>query len=159
MKKLALRLYDAYNYIFDSSKNPLRHIPDPPSRLFIMIILATMWAISDFRADNGATLVVPGSHKWPDDRIAEPDEITSAEMPAGAMFFWLGGTLHGGGANTSLDWRYGVILTYSLGWVRQEENQYLNVPKHILETLTPEQRSIAGFDMYRALGFYDPRIK
>ncbi len=44
MKKTALRLYDAYNYVFDSSKNPLRHIPDPPSRLFIMIILATMWS-------------------------------------------------------------------------------------------------------------------
>ena len=123
------------------------------------IILATMWAISDFRADNGATLVVPGSHKWPEDRIAEPGEITSAEMPAGSLFFWLGGTLHGGGANISSDWRYGVILTYSLGWVRQEENQYLNVPKHVLEALTPQQKRIAGFDMYRALGFYDPRIK
>ena len=44
MKKLALRLYDAYTYIFDSNRNPLRHIPDPPSRLFIMIILATMWS-------------------------------------------------------------------------------------------------------------------
>ena len=123
------------------------------------IILATMWAISDFRENNGATLVVPGSHTWPADRSPEPDEITSAEMPAGSLFFWLGGTLHGGGANTSSDWRYGVILTYSLGWVRQEENQYLNVPKQVLDNLTPEQRSIAGFDMYRALGFYDPRIK
>ena len=64
---------------------------------------------------------VPGSHTWPADRSPEPDEITSAEMPAGSLFFWLGGTLHGGGANTSSDWRYGVILTYSLGWVRQEE--------------------------------------
>ena len=44
MKQLALKLYDAYTYIFDSTKNPLRHIPDPPSRLFIMIILATMWS-------------------------------------------------------------------------------------------------------------------
>jgi ectoine hydroxylase-related dioxygenase (phytanoyl-CoA dioxygenase family) len=80
-------------------------------------------------------------------------------MPAGSLFFWLGGTLHAGGANTSSDWRYGVILTYSLGWVRQEENQYLNVPKQVLDTLTPEQKRIAGFDMYRALGFYDPRIE
>ena len=44
LKKNALRLYDAYNYLFDSSKNPLRHIPDIPSRLFIMIILATIWS-------------------------------------------------------------------------------------------------------------------
>jgi hypothetical protein len=44
MKKLGLWIYDAYTYIFDSSKNPLRHIPDPPSRMFIMIILAFMWS-------------------------------------------------------------------------------------------------------------------
>ena len=74
------------------------------------IILATMWAISDFRSDNGATLVVPGSHTWPADRRPEPDEITSAEMPAGSLFFWLGGTLHGGGANTSTDWRTASFL-------------------------------------------------
>ena len=44
MKKVALWVYDAYQYVFDSSKNPLRHIPDPPSRLFIMTILAFMWS-------------------------------------------------------------------------------------------------------------------
>lgn len=44
MKNFGLRIYDAYNYIFDSSKNPLRHIPDPPSRMFIMTILAFLWS-------------------------------------------------------------------------------------------------------------------
>ncbi|MFT6771817.1 hypothetical protein [Congregibacter sp.] len=44
MKKLGLWIYDFYTYIFDSSKNPLRHIPDPPSRMFIMMILAFMWS-------------------------------------------------------------------------------------------------------------------
>ncbi|PLW84209.1 hypothetical protein CWI75_02365 [Kineobactrum sediminis] len=44
MKNLGLRVYDAYKYIFDSSKNPLRHIPDPTSRMFIMTILAFMWS-------------------------------------------------------------------------------------------------------------------
>ena len=88
-----------------------QRIPSPTSQSR-PTILATMWAISDFREDNGATLVVPGSHTWSADRSPEPDEITSAEMPAGSLFFWLGGTLHGGGANTSSDWRYGLILTY-----------------------------------------------
>ncbi len=122
------------------------------------IIVASMWAISDFRADNGATLIVPGSHKWPADRKPEPEEIVNAEMPAGAVLFWMGGLLHGAGANTSQDWRYGVILTYSLGWVRQEENQYLNVPKQRSAELTPELKRIIGFDMYDALGFYDPGV-
>ncbi len=44
MKKLGLKIYDAYKYIFDSSRNPLRHIPDPVSRFYIMTILALMWS-------------------------------------------------------------------------------------------------------------------
>ena len=122
------------------------------------LIVASMWAVSDFRADNGATLLVPGSHSWPADRVATPDEIVQAEMPAGSVLFWLGGLLHGAGANTASDWRYGVILTYSAGWVRQEENQYLDVTPERLAALTPEVRKIVGFDMYRALGFQDPTI-
>ena len=122
------------------------------------IIVASMWAVSDFRADNGATLLVPGSHRWTEERTPEPDEIVPAEMPAGSVLFWHGGLLHGAGANTSEDWRYGVILTYSLGWVRQEENQYLDVPPERLAALSPEARRIAGFDMYRALGFHDPSV-
>lgn len=122
------------------------------------IIVASMWAVSDFRADNGATLVVPGSHKWPADREPQEHEILSAEMPAGSVLYWMGGLFHGAGANTSEDWRYGVILTYSLGWVRQEENQYLNVPKARLAELSSAAKRTAGFRMYRALGFYDPSI-
>ena len=77
-------------------------------------------------------------------------------MPAGAVLFWMGGLLHGAGANTSEDWRYGIILTYSAGWVRQEENQYLNVSAARAADLSAEVHRIAGFDMYRALGFHDP---
>lgn len=123
------------------------------------LIVASMWAITEFRDDNGGTLLVPGSHKWPADRAAEQHEVVQAEMPAGSVLYWLGGTLHGAGANTSLDWRYGVILTYSLGWVRQEENQYLNVPPERLAKLSAEVRRIAGFDMYRALGLYDRSVR
>ena len=122
------------------------------------LIVASMWAVSDFRANNGATLLVPGSHKWPEDRLAAKDEIVQAEMPAGSVLYWMGGLLHGAGANTSQDWRYGVILTYSAGWVRQEENQYMNVPDARLAELSPEIKQIAGFDMYRALGLHDPSV-
>jgi len=122
------------------------------------LILATMWAISDFRAENGATLVVPGSHRWEPDRIPSPHEIIPAEMPAGSTLLWLGGTLHGAGANRSQDWRYGIILTYSLGWLRQEENQYLDVPVDLATDLSPELRQIIGYEMYDALGIYDPSV-
>lgn len=117
------------------------------------LILASMWAISDFTAENGGTLLVPGSHRWDAEREARPGEVASAEMPAGSVLYWLGGTLHGGGANTSNDWRYGVILTYSLGWLRQEENQYLDVPPEVLATLAPELQALTGHVMHGGLGF------
>lgn len=122
------------------------------------LIVASMWAISDFRADNGATLLVPGSHRWPADRVARDHEVLQAEMPAGSVLYWLGGTLHGGGPSTADDWRYGVILTYSLGWLRQEENQYLDVSQKRLAELSPEVRRLLGFTMYGALGFHDPSV-
>lgn len=117
------------------------------------LIVASMWAVTDFRADNGATLIVPGSHAWSAERKPADNEIVAAEMPAGSVLYWLGGTLHGAGANTSTDWRYGVILTYSLGWLRQEENQYIDVPPEVAKTLAPRLRDIIGYKMHGALGF------
>ena len=126
------------------------------------LILATMWAISDFTADNGGTQIVPGSHRWTADRKAEPSEIVRAEMPAGSVLFWLGGTLHGGGANvTDDDWRYGIVLTYTLDWLRQEENQHLSMPAAEAFALPADVRSRLGFAMDYGdggLGFYDPSV-
>ena len=126
------------------------------------LILASMWAISDFTADNGGTQLVPGSHRWSADRVAEPSEIVRAEMPAGSVLFWLGGTLHGGGANvTDDDWRYGIVLTYTLGWLRQEENQHLSMPAADAFALPDAIRSRLGFAMDYGdggLGFYDPSV-
>lgn len=139
--------------ILHREEDPFSFFPLPRPNL----ILATMWAISDFTADNGGTLLVPGSHRWSADRTARPDEIVTAEMPAGSVLFWLGGTLHGAGANvTETQWRYGVILTYSLGWLRQEENQSLDIPLAQLDSLTPELRQLTGHAMHGSLGFFDP---
>lgn len=144
------------------AREQILHREEDPFSYFALprpnLIVASMWAISDFRANNGATLLVPGSHKWSADRTPEQHEIVQAEMPAGSVLYWMGGLLHGAGANTSEDWRYGVILTYSAGWVRQEENQYLDIPLDRVAQLSPKLRRIVGFDMYDALGFYDPSV-
>jgi ectoine hydroxylase-related dioxygenase (phytanoyl-CoA dioxygenase family) len=117
------------------------------------LVLASMWAISDFTAANGATNLVPGSHLWPEGRTAEPGEIAAGEMPAGSVLMWMGGTLHGAGANTSDGWRFGVFLSYSLGWLRQEENQFLDVPPALARRLPKELRDLVGYKMHRGLGF------
>jgi len=145
------------------AREQILHREEDPFTFFSVprpnLILATMWAMSDFTKENGATLLVPGSHRWPADRKAEPHEVVSAEMPQGSMLVWLGGTFHGAGANTSDGWRYGIILTYSLGWLRQEENQYLDLPPDIASKMPEEIRDLVGYPMHGALGFFDPTLR
>jgi ectoine hydroxylase-related dioxygenase (phytanoyl-CoA dioxygenase family) len=117
------------------------------------LVVASMWAITDFTEANGGTHLVPGSHRWPAGRSARTDEVASAEMPAGSVLLWMGGTLHGAGANLTDQWRFGVFLSYSLGWLRQEENQYLDLPPEIARTVPKQVRELAGYKMHAALGY------
>jgi ectoine hydroxylase-related dioxygenase (phytanoyl-CoA dioxygenase family) len=119
----------------------------------------TIWAISDFTKENGATQVCPGSLDWADDREARPDEIAYAEMPAGSVLIYSGGVFHGGGANVSNGDRFGLNITYTLGWLRQEENQYLSCPPEIAKTLSPELQALIGYSMGAyAMGYYTPPL-
>ena len=80
-----------------------------------------MFALTDFTRENGATRVVPGSHKWAPDRQTRPEEITCAAMPAGSALIYLGSAIHGGGANTTTkESRRGMFLGYVVGWLRTE---------------------------------------
>ena len=79
-------------------------------------------------------------------------------MPAGSVLYWMGGTLHGAGANVSDTWRFGVILTYSVGWVRQEENQYLSIAPETVGKLSPALQALTGREAHDALGVFDPRV-
>ena len=95
----------------------------------------TIWALTDFTEENGATRVVPGSIKWPDNRKIEGREIACAEMRRGSALLYTGSVFHGAGANQSGADRVGMNLTYSLAWLRQEENQYLSCPPEIAKDL------------------------
>lgn len=121
--------------------------------------LNTIWAVTDFTEANGATQVIPGSQAWPDDRRAEPHEIARATMKAGSVLVYTGSVFHGGGANDSDGDRWGLNITYALGWLRQEENQYLSCPPEIARTLSPELQSLLGYDLGGyALGYYTPPL-
>jgi Phytanoyl-CoA dioxygenase (PhyH) len=121
--------------------------------------LNTIWALTPFTTANGATQVVPGSIDWPNDRRPEPYEIAHAEMAAGSVLIYTGTVFHGGGANTTDDDRIGLNLTYALGWLRQEENQYLSCPPEIARTLEPELQELIGYATGQyALGYYTPPL-
>ena len=114
--------------------------PHPPTQL------ATMWAGTDFTADNGATMIVPGSHLWEEDRDAREDEAVTAEMPVGSVLMYTSGTLHGGGANRSSHARTGVAVQYSLGWLRQEENLHLEIPPSVAKNLSERLQGLVGYE-------------
>lgn len=121
--------------------------------------LNTIWALTDFTRENGATQVVPGSVDWPDDRQPLPDEIGYAAMSAGSVLIYSGSVFHGGGANVSDADRVGLNITYTLGWLRQEENQYLSCPPDIARALDPELQKLIGYTMGQyALGYFTPPL-
>lgn len=113
----------------------------------ITLTVPTMWACTDFTAANGATSIVPGSHLWPDDREPREDEIVPAAMPAGSVLIYTSSLLHGGGRNTTTTGRRGMALHYNLGWLRQEENQYLAVPPQVARTLPDALKRLIGYDL------------
>ncbi len=116
---------------------------------------STIWAATDFTKANGATLVVPGSQSWDRNRKPNANEIVSAEMEAGSVLLYSGSVLHGGGSNQAQNARVGVLLHYTLSWLRQEENQYLSCPPEIAKDLSPELRSLMGYSKGGyVLGFF-----
>jgi ectoine hydroxylase-related dioxygenase (phytanoyl-CoA dioxygenase family) len=118
----------------------------------------TIWALTDFTSTNGATQVVPGSNHWERKRKANPDEVCQAEMERGSVLLYTGSVIHSGGRNSTSEFRMGLNITYCLGWLRQEENQYLSCPPHIAKDLEPELQALLGYTMGNyALGYYsDP---
>jgi ectoine hydroxylase-related dioxygenase (phytanoyl-CoA dioxygenase family) len=123
--------------------------------------LASVIAFVDFTRDNGATRVVPGSHRWPDRQLSPAEQagqrppadcIAYAEMPAGSAVVYSGGTIHAGGANITDIPRRGAHLSYCLGWLRTEENNYLAVPPAFAATLPRLAQEIIGYAVHDGIG-------
>ena len=135
----------------DQSVYPLP--PDFPS-----VVVNTMWALDDFTEANGATRIVPGSHRWVDRVPADGDEVVAATMPAGSVIFYVGRLFHGGGANRTDRPRLGVILEYVSSWLRPQENHLLAVPAEVVAALPERLQELLGYNIYPPfLGYVDGR--
>lgn len=116
----------------------------------------TLWAMTDFTEQNGATRVIPGSNLFEDKlQFTEKDSVP-AEMTKGSVLLYTGAVYHGGGANRSDATRVGINITYNVSWLRQEENQYLSVPLEVAKTLPVDLLRLMGYARGAyALGYVD----
>jgi ectoine hydroxylase-related dioxygenase (phytanoyl-CoA dioxygenase family) len=130
----------------------------PLPRPHQQVVVTTMWPLDDFTERNGATRLVPGSHKWTDRQPDESTEVKIAEMRAGSVMFYVGTLWHGGGANRSDHPRLGVILEYAASWLRPQENHILGVPRDVVATLPERLQELLGYNVYPPfLGYVDGR--
>lgn len=110
---------------------------------------SALWALDEFTNENGATHVVPGSYRQIDlDFVPAREESVQAPMPRGSLLFYLGSVWHGGGANRSQHPRMGLVNTYALGWLRQEVNQYLDIPQDVVARYPEHIRRLIGYQMH-----------
>jgi ectoine hydroxylase-related dioxygenase (phytanoyl-CoA dioxygenase family) len=131
----------------------------PLARPHVPTVCNSMWALTDFTEANGATRVVPGSHRLdhaPD--YGRHYDAVPAAMAKGSILVWTGSLWHGGGANTTDDTRVGIAMNYCAGWIRQQENQQLGIPAEVMAGFSPELRRLCGLGVYRGLiGHIDKR--
>jgi ectoine hydroxylase-related dioxygenase (phytanoyl-CoA dioxygenase family) len=120
--------------------------PHPP------IICNTMWAITDFTEENGATRLCPGTHR--SDHSPDPrghyDSIP-AVMSKGSVLVWVGSLWHGGGANRTDRRRVGVAMNYCAGFLRQQENQQLGIPMETVKHFPRRLQDLVGYSIYNGL--------
>ena len=115
------------------------------------IVCNSMWALTDFTNANGATRLVPGSHRLGNPEYGKAYDTVPGEMPRGSVLFWDGALWHGGGANRTAARRTGIAMNYCAGFIRQQENQQLGVPSEIARGFEPRLRALMGYGVYRDL--------
>jgi ectoine hydroxylase-related dioxygenase (phytanoyl-CoA dioxygenase family) len=122
------------------------------------VIIGCVIALTRTHKDNGATIVIPGSHLWQDeDRAPLVEEAVPAELEPGDATIFVGNLYHAGGGNITQDERRetaGIFI--AKGFYRQSENQYLMVPPERCRELqmSPQELRVLGYGISKpACGF------
>jgi ectoine hydroxylase-related dioxygenase (phytanoyl-CoA dioxygenase family) len=139
------------------------------------VSISTIWAVDAFTAENGATQVVPGSHRLSDGALAkflQPIDFTTAApadrtprpapslpgtlrsqvqdvvMPPGSVIVFLGTLLHRGGQNHSASARLALSNQYCEPWARQQENYTLAIPLADARRMSVRVQELLGFSIH-----------
>ncbi|QQN75139.1 phytanoyl-CoA dioxygenase family protein [Croceicoccus sp. YJ47] len=112
-------------------------------------LLNVIWPLTEFTAENGATRIYPGTHKQVIESLDQLDDPIVAECGPGDAICFLGSTVHGAGPNHTNTVRRGVVIGYSLGWLKPYENLWLAYPPQIAKTFSPELAELAGYIQHR----------
>lgn len=119
-------------------------IPRPRPALGV----AAIWAIDAFTHENGATDIIPQSHRWGDGTNATRAQAIPCVMPEGSAVVFLGTLIHGGGANKTQKSRLAFTNQYCAPWLRTQENFFLEIPRETVRTLRPAIQSLLGYSVY-----------
>ncbi|MEO7467262.1 MAG: phytanoyl-CoA dioxygenase family protein, partial [Sphingobium limneticum] len=121
-------------------------------------LVNVMWPFTPYREDNGATLIWPRSNHRQDEILLPEGDAIAVEMDPGDVLLFLGSTLHCGGANRTNAPRRGMIISYSLGWLKPYELPWLAYPPEIARSFTPTVAALAGYRAHRPnLGTFEGR--
>lgn len=130
----------------------------PLARPHAELVVNVMWPLEDFTIANGATRIVPGSHRWTERQPGPDTDTVAIEMPAGTALLYLGSVWHGGGANHTERTRLGVVLHYAVAWLRPVENHVLAVPPAAARALPERLQELLGYNIYPPfIGYVDGR--
>lgn len=136
--------------ILPGEQAQLLHTDDgfyPPPRPRAALGAATICAIDDFTADNGATDIIPGSHLW-GHRTPEETEREPVVMKAGSCVFFLSTLWHGGGANRSAAPRLAVTAQYCEPWLRPQEAFTLSTTRDTVRAVSEDIRRMLGYSIH-----------
>src|SRR3954467_12388174 len=138
----------------DETAQPI-HADDqliPITKPHVPTVCNSMWALTDFTEENGATRIIPGTHIADSSpSYGEHYDSIPAEMPKGSVLIWHGSLWHGGGANRTTERRVGIAMNYCAGWIRQQENQQLGIPRDVARRFSPRLRELVGYSIYNGL--------
>ncbi len=120
----------------------------PLPRPHVPLLCNALIALCDFTAANGATRVVLGSHRWAAMPAAPYPEGEPVEMARGDALIWNGSLWHTAGANRTDEPRPALTVNYCAGFLRQQVNQQLSIPRELVRRFDPRLRELIGYGLF-----------